>query len=584
MLLAVTVYFPRYNQGDTASVISWDVSGYYYYLPATFIYHDLRYLKFEKEIIIKYHPSNDYYQGTLQPNDSVRVFQYTCGMALLYSPYFFLANFIAAPLGYQADGFSPPYQFAIGIGSLIYSFVGLFFLRKLLLRYFSDTATAITLTAIAIGSNYFNYASIDAPMSHSNLFTIYVLIMFFSIKFWEKPSLHLAFLVGLFAGLATIIRPTEIISFIIPALIGIKSGKDFWERIKFLAQKFYLMLIVIIPVLGFGFLQMCYWKYVTGNWIVYSYQDQGFNWIHPHLGNGLISYRAGWLIYTPIMIFSLVGFYFLYIKKKEFFWFSFLFTVLFIYICFAWNIWYYSGSYGIRAMVQSYAVLAIPFTAFNEWMLARKWKLILFSSIMLFFTYYNLWLTHQAHNGGLLNCFGMTKEYFWKIFLRYNVPIEDTYFLDCRERFDGTPKNSKQLFTDEFENDSLNSNENIPVINGSHSLFIDKQNTYFGNWRLALPNAKYDWLRVSFICRLKSKEYNDWNMTKIYVNLFSEGKEIKSNALCLQHVMIENETKRIHLDVKLPPQKCDSVQLFFFKGNSWAPVGIYDLKLEVFNQ
>jgi hypothetical protein len=422
MLLATTCYFPRYNKSGSQAEIAWDVSGYYFYLPAIFIYHDLKQLSFQEKIVAQYHPSDEAFQGTEQPNGG-RVLQYTYGTALMYSPFFFIAHILAAPLGYPADGFSFPYQLAIGIGSLLFSFLGLFFLRKVLLEFFSDSATAVTIFCIAIGSNYLEYGSIGAAMTHSYLFTLYALLLWCSIKFWKSPSNKFALLIGLLAGLATIIRPTEIISFIIPFLIGLKSWKEIFERIKFLFRKFLFVLLAVIPVLCFGILQLCYWKYVSGHWLVYSYQDQGFSWLSPHLADGLFSYQAGWLVYTPIMIFALIGFFFLHEIKKELFWFSILFTGLFIYICFAWDIWYYSGNFGIRAMVQCYAVMAIPFTAFTEWMLQRKWKLILFSSLMLLFTYYNLWLTHQAHYGGLLTSFGMKKAYFWKIFcvLKYQL-------------------------------------------------------------------------------------------------------------------------------------------------------------------
>ena len=35
-------YYPRYKQGGGEATISWDVSGYYWYLPALFIYKDLK--------------------------------------------------------------------------------------------------------------------------------------------------------------------------------------------------------------------------------------------------------------------------------------------------------------------------------------------------------------------------------------------------------------------------------------------------------------------------------------------------------------------------------------------------------------
>ena len=42
-----------------------------------------------------------------------------------------------------------------------------------------------------------------------------------------------------------------------------------------------------------GFIQLAYWKYASGEWLVYSYEDQGFSWLKPHLYEGIfqLSFR-----------------------------------------------------------------------------------------------------------------------------------------------------------------------------------------------------------------------------------------------------------------------------------------------------
>src|SRR5690606_37324993 len=94
------------------------------------------------------------------------VMKYSCGQAILMSPFFFTGHLIAGiSANYPADGFSYPYQISIGIGMLLYSLVGLWLVRKILLLYFSDTAVAMTILALALGSNYFNYAAIAGAMT-----------------------------------------------------------------------------------------------------------------------------------------------------------------------------------------------------------------------------------------------------------------------------------------------------------------------------------------------------------------------------------------------------------------------------------
>jgi len=50
-----------------------------------------------------------------------------------------------------------------------------------------------------------------------------------------------------------------------------------------------------------------YYKAGTGSWWQDGYSGLGFDWLEPHLMDGLFSYRRGWLVYTPVMLFALIG-------------------------------------------------------------------------------------------------------------------------------------------------------------------------------------------------------------------------------------------------------------------------------------
>src|SRR5436190_824567 len=69
------------------AVLSWDVFGYYLYLPAKFIYNDLWDLKFTKTIMEMYHPSDAYYQSLNNPFGG-QIMKYSMGMAVMYLPFF----------------------------------------------------------------------------------------------------------------------------------------------------------------------------------------------------------------------------------------------------------------------------------------------------------------------------------------------------------------------------------------------------------------------------------------------------------------------------------------------------------------
>src|SRR5258708_2548325 len=225
-------YYPKWNQGGTEATLSWDVSGYYFYLPAHFIYHDLKQQKFKDSILLKYNPTSSPYQSYQYKNGNY-IMKYTAGMAVMYSPFFFTAHLFAKTNGYEADGFSYPYQLVVGLGSLLIAFIGLIFLRKILLQYFSSTVTGIVLLLYILGTNYLEYAAITNAMSHNYLFTLYAILIYSTIKFYSNPSYLKAIFIGCIAGLATLTRPTEIICLFIPLAWGVSSKETLKQRLDF---------------------------------------------------------------------------------------------------------------------------------------------------------------------------------------------------------------------------------------------------------------------------------------------------------------------------------------------------------------
>ena len=164
--------------------------------------------------------------------------------------------------------------------------------------------------------------------------------------------------------------------------------------------------------------------------------------------------------------------------------------------------------------------------------------------------------------------------------LRFEVPAETKYFLDCSEQFEGEPTNSQTIFFNDFENDTLATDSN--AINGKRSLYFSSPETYSPDYLIPVESENKKWLRVSALFRINEMEWNDWNMTVIYVSLWKNGKEIKSNMLRVQHVMKNDETKKVFVDMKLPDTRYDHVKIVIAHGNGWTPVWVDNLKAEIF--
>ena len=575
MICVNLFYYPKWKQTGTEAVLSWDVSGYYMYLPAIFIYNDVRNCSFVPPILAEYTPTPDFQQGYVDEESGHCVFKYSMGQAVLLSPFFFLAHAWASNSeSYPADGFSFPYQICISLGCLGIAIIGLIVLSKVLNYYFPDSVVAMSLAAIVLGSNYLNYTSIDGALTHNALFTLYALILYTAIKFYRNPTFFIASAIGLLVGLAALVRPTEIMTCLIPMFWGVDlfSIRSITSRLQLIKIHWLKILIAIIVCCSIGCLQLCYWYYTTGQLIVYSYQDQGFSWLSPHIIDGLFSYRSGWLTYSPIMIFSVIGLAFLYMWKRSIASTCIIFMIIFMYVTFSWDIWWYGGSLGQRAMVQSYPILGFSLCALFYRM--QSWRYVYsvaVFSVIIFFSYTNLWFTHQAHLGGILYVGQMTRPYFWSTLLTFEIDTEKLKLLDQTSNiYQGERRKVTLIYEDSLFVSSLNENNQF---SSEVSVKIDSS------------TSKSDWLRVSADFTIGPKEWDTWKMTQFSVTLRSQQVEIKRYMIRTQRHMVDNQTKNLYIDIRMSQHiEPDNLTVQFWNGGSDKPVRVNNLLIESYDE
>ncbi len=205
LLVQARLRLPYWETHNVQAILTWDVMGYYLYLPARFIYHDLGRLKFADDIMREYSPTGSFYQAFQVPGAAAGQFvmKYPIGLALPWTPFFWLGHWATGWWGYPQDGFSATYQIAIAFGGLLYALLSLGLLRRLL-HYFTDAVTTLVL-----GTNYFQYAVFDTAMPHNYLLTSYAGRRLLTRRWHLRPTRGVAFAVEL--GLLVLIRPKAII-------------------------------------------------------------------------------------------------------------------------------------------------------------------------------------------------------------------------------------------------------------------------------------------------------------------------------------------------------------------------------------
>ncbi len=395
-------------------VIAWDVFEYYSYLPARFV---------DDDPYFKTWDDNPRWNHAWphKTEDGGRSLKMSSGMSIMYSPFFLLAHGIAKTFNLPATGFSPIYKILLQIGCLFYFGLGLFFVRKILEKQFSQLVIAATLIVIAFGTNLLWYTSVRLGMTHPYSFALFAGFLYFGMQWLKQPRFRTTIIIGVITGLITLIRPTNLIIVSFLVLYGVSNKTELVGRFKLFLSSYQWLLLMIGFCLLVWVPQIIFWKETTGHWWYYSYQDERFFFTDPKILKGLFGFRNGWLIYTPVMIFALVGIPILYKKYRQYFMFIIAFTVINTYIILSWWCWWYVGT-GHRAFIESYALLSIPLAAFFDWVLTKKntIRIPVFGMILLF-TSLNIFQVVQSKKGVMHSC-GMTKDAYFAIFGKLKKP------------------------------------------------------------------------------------------------------------------------------------------------------------------
>lgn len=579
-------------QWERNEILTWDVFGYYLYLPATFIHHDI---KLEQQQWIdtamsKYPTTPVLYQVHSGPKGN-RVILYTSGMAMMYSPFFFTAHVLAKPMDYEADGLSTPYQLAIAMGCLLYTIIGLIFARKILLRFFNDKLTAILLLLLVFGTNYFHLTAYEGIMPHNTVFMLYTLIVWFTIRWHEDHKAVHAFLLGVFMALAILARGSEIVCLFIPLLWGIKDKQTFKEKLSLIWRyKLHFgllaggMFIIALP-------QLLYWRYTTGLWIYDSYGDAGFSFGHPYLLQVLLSYKKGWLVYTPLMLFALLGFIPLYRYRRDVFWAVFVFFLLNFYIVASWDVWWYAASFGHRALMQSYAVMMIPLGMFFLWAQRKKISTHVAYALGIFFVFLNLFQTWQ-YSKGIIDYERMTKNYYWAVFMKTSVTGEDRKLLEVDRGLEGQGIPAEGythhiLKAFNFEAAA----ENIPAerldtlaLSGKHSFRLDS--TYLFSPSVEedlsdITSKDHAWIRASVY--IWSNEPAEANPSSLVISCTKGKRNVKYYGINTEGRKLEaKKWNKISMDFITPYiLGGENIQIYVWHRGK-QPVWIDDMVVEVF--
>jgi hypothetical protein len=415
LIVLWTIVNTSFKKDYKTGIIESDGKGYYAYLPAVFIYHDLNYRFYYKIERETYYNPNLYFHYLRAHNNST-VNKYYVGTAICLMPFFLIGHTITQFTELPADGYSYYYTLMVHLGALFYLLLALFGLRKLLRTFTIDEKTiAWVLIAIVFGTNLFYYVVTEFAMSHVYSFTAITWFSFTIRKYFLSMEHKYLLYSALLLGIITLIRPINILIVLSLPFLADSPGQLI-SGLKNILTKSWVSILAAISFLFIIAIQLIIYKLSTGQFLIYSYKEEGFNFMNPQIWNFLFSYKKGMFVYTPLLLLSLVGYIYMFRDNRYRFYslLGFLFTL--IYVFSSWHMWYYGGSFSQRVMVEFYAFFSVLLATALQQLKSVNTKRVFLGLIVLLIVFCQI-QTYQ-YRRMQIHWSDMNKEKYWEVFLR----------------------------------------------------------------------------------------------------------------------------------------------------------------------
>lgn len=395
-------------------ILESDAKGYYAYLPAVFIYQDLNFNFFDKIEKKKYYQEHLYYDYRVGSKEK-RINKYYCGTAIAQMPFFFVAHAITYILEKERDGYSKPYIVLVNISAIFYHILGIIFIWKLLVRYKVSYGHAfLVMLVTSFGTNLFAYTVVEPGMSHVYSFAFISMFIYYSKVFFENQSRRHIVIMAFLLGIIILCRPINgMIVLLLPFISG--SWQNLKKGLMYITNKWKIAVTASILLLSLCSIQLVIYKISTGGFFVYSYGQEQFNFLNPHMIDILFSYKKGLFLYTPIYLVSLSGLFFIRKYSKFQFISCSLFLILITYIFSSWWMWYYGGSFSSRVYVDYIPVFMILLGLFLKDLYKKRLKKVLITLLFLLIALCQV-QTYQYRRYDI-HYSEMNEEKYWKVFL-----------------------------------------------------------------------------------------------------------------------------------------------------------------------
>jgi hypothetical protein len=239
---------------------------------------------------------------------------WTVGPAIVWSPFFATGHVVASQLAARGrdvatDGSSFPYRQSIVIAGLVYALLGWWLTLRLCEHWFSTRLASTAVALMAGGSFMLWYTLVEPTMTHAPSMAAVAGFLLYWITTREKRSYAGWILLGMIAGLMTLLRWQNVLFALIPAC---DAATTLWrctragDRARVREVLIGGALFTLVASLTF-LPQMLAWRAIYGSYLAVSPVGPKIRLSDPQIVLTLFSSRNGLLAMTPLLYVGLLG-------------------------------------------------------------------------------------------------------------------------------------------------------------------------------------------------------------------------------------------------------------------------------------
>jgi hypothetical protein len=404
---ALAAFAGVWTRGLIDAPIHSDGYSYYVYLPSWFLHHDPSLQGVADDCCGGVLPA---FTSIIRwPETGRWVNPHPIGVAILMMPAFAAAHLLTRWSNLPPDGFSLYYQLGAGLSGLLAVVFGLAILGRLLSRYFPDRVVAVTLLALAFGTNLFHYATYDATFSHAFSFFLIAALLELTDRWYVSPDGRTSLWLAVVAALIVLARHTNAIVLLVVPLGDPRMFIRHWRQVTRIAL---IGAFCLLP-------QLVVYKQATGHWFVSVYSELGtFDPRAPHALDVLFSVQKGLFFWSPLLLLAAAGCLTAHpLVRRWRFAFAAVFAVN-LYLAASWFAWQFGASFGHRGFTDILPFAGVLLAASFDWVGRRPRLLVFIAMLTMAIVALSTFQTLQYWSG-MIPQVDMTWTQYRAVFLRW---------------------------------------------------------------------------------------------------------------------------------------------------------------------